>query len=440
MPENARRVLETLNDHGHKAYVVGGCVRDTLLGLAPKDWDICTSATPEEMQQVFRGFHVVETGLQHGTITVVLDHTPYEVTTFRVDGEYTDHRHPDGVQFVTDVRQDLSRRDFTVNAMAYHPVEGLIDCFGGREDLDRRVIRCVGQAEKRFEEDALRILRALRFASVYDFAIEDATARAALKLKDTLTMVAAERIHVELTKLLCGKACGRILREFRDIIAVVMPEIVPAFDFNQHTPHHLYDVWEHTVRAVEAVEPTETLRMTMLLHDLGKPEAFFKDEAGVGHMYGHGRLSANMAKDITNRLRFDNATRERVLTLVEHHDIDLMPDEKIIKRRLNQFGEEALSQLISVRRADRLAKGTMEEPVIREGEAALRQVMRQVLDAGECFSLRQLQVNGRDMMILGLKGKQVGEALNVLLEAVIDGQVNNEHQALLTFAQERCLK
>lgn len=245
LPVGARRILEALHTAGYQAYVVGGCVRDSLLGKAPKDWDLCTSATPRQMQQVFAGWHVVETGLQHGTLTVVVDHVPYEVTTFRVDGAYTDHRHPDEVTFVTDVREDLARRDFTVNAMAYHPVTGVVDAFGGQEDLKRGIIRCVGDAPTRFEEDALRILRALRFSSVYGFAIDGTTAQAAHTLKHTLQGVAAERIQVELTKMLCGQGAGMILRRYADVIAQVVPAVLPMIGFDQKTPWHRYDVWEH---------------------------------------------------------------------------------------------------------------------------------------------------------------------------------------------------
>ena len=302
LPAGAAFIIDRLNKHGHRAYVVGGCVRDCLLGIMPKDWDICTSALPEEMQRIFRDQHVVETGLKHGTLTVVIDHIPYEVTTFRVDGEYTDHRHPDEVRFVRDVREDLARRDFTVNAMAYHPEEGLVDAFGGQEDLAAGIIRCVGEAERRFDEDALRILRALRFASTYCFAIEEHTAAAVHSLKETLADVAAERIRVELAKLLCGKGAGDILRSYHDVMGQVIPQVRPMVGFEQHTPHHRYDVWEHTIRAVEAVPATEVLRLTMLLHDSGKPAAFTMDENGVGHAYGHQKISAEIADKVLTSL------------------------------------------------------------------------------------------------------------------------------------------
>ncbi len=431
LPANVLQILSLLNQAGYKAYVVGGCVRDSLLSKPPKDWDVCTSALPEDMQRVFHGFRVVETGLKHGTLTVVLDGIPYEITTFRVDGAYTDHRHPDGVTFVTDVRDDLARRDFTVNAMAYHPSEGLIDAFGGQADLQKKVIRCVGQPSERFTEDALRILRALRFASVYGFDIEEETSAAAHALKETLPLVAAERIHVELSKLLCGQSCGMILRRYRDILAQILPDIAPMFDFPQRTPYHRYDVWEHTVRAVESVPATEVLRLTMLLHDAGKPASFTSDSQGIGHFHGHAAVSTDIAEKAMARLRMDRATAERVQLLVKYHDIELNTDERLLKRRLNQFGEEALRQLIDVQEADQLAKGTRTPEDIRAESAALRRALDALLASSPCFTLKSLAVNGRDIAALGARGTEIGQVLQSLLEKVMDNTLVNEKQTLL---------
>ena len=435
IPPHAERILTLLNQAGYKAYVVGGCVRDALLSRTPKDWDICTSALPDEMERVFRGFRVVETGLKHGTLTVVLDGIPYEITTFRVDGAYTDHRHPDGVTFVTDVREDLARRDFTVNAMAYHPAEGLIDAFGGQEDLQRKVIRCVGQPEERFREDALRILRALRFASVYGFTIDEETAKATHKLKETLNLVAAERIQAELGKLLGGQGCGDILRAYRDILGQILPQLIPMFDFPQCTPHHRFDVWEHTVRSVENVPATEVLRFAMLLHDAGKPATFTRDESGVGHFCGHAACSEKIAEAVMTRLRMDKATAQRVILLVKHHDIDLSTDGRLLKRRLNQFGEEALRQLIDVQEADQLAKGTCDRAEIRASAAALRQALDALLASAPCFTLKDLAVNGRDIAALGAKGSAIGDVLQHLLSCVMDDVLPNEKDSLLREAK-----
>lgn len=436
MPAGAAFVLQRLKENGFQGYVVGGCVRDSLLGRAPKDWDICTDALPEEMQRVFRDQHVIETGLKHGTLTVMYDHEPYEVTTFRVDGEYTDHRHPDEVRFVKNVVDDLARRDFTVNAMAWNPQSGLVDAFGGQEDLRAGVIRCVGEADRRFGEDALRIMRALRFASVYGFDIEAETAAAVHRLKDTLRDVAAERIRVELAKLLCGKGAGKMLREYADVFFAILPQLAPMHGFDQRTPYHAYDVWEHTVRAVENAPTTETLRLTLLLHDAGKPAAFTVDEQGVGHAHGHHRLSAEIAAEVLAYLRLDNATRDRILMLVEHHDWPLSTERTLLKRRLNRLGEEALYQLIEVQRADALGKGTEAAADVEARTEELRQALTVLLAERPCVTLRDMAVNGRDLMAEGIAhGRQLGETLNWLLAEVLNERLPNEREALLSAAR-----
>ena len=435
LPSGAAWILRRLNDCGYRAYVVGGCVRDVLLGKTPNDWDICTDALPEDMQRVFADCHVVETGLKHGTLTVVLEHEPYEVTTFRVDGGYTDHRHPDSVTFVSDLTADLARRDFTVNAMAYHPDEGVVDAFGGRDDLRAGVIRCVGEAMRRFDEDALRILRALRFASTYGFAIEDQTASAVHSLKHTLRGVAAERIRVELAKLLCGGGAEQILRDYHDVITCVLPQLAPMVGHDQRTPFHRYDVWEHSIRAVAAVPPTEALRLTMLLHDSGKPAAFTVDEKGVGHAWGHQKLSKGLAEEILSYLKVDNATRDRVLLLVEHHDIPITAEPARLRRRLNQFGEEALWQLIEVHRADNLAKGTEPPEAVEAHWAGIRAALQHELDLKPCFTLKAMAVGGADLIAAGMKpGKALGACLEALLAQVVEGTLPNERDALLKAA------
>lgn len=436
LPTDVKMIIDALNGQGHQAYAVGGCVRDSILGVAPKDWDICTSALPEEMQRAFAGWHVVETGLKHGTLTVVLNHVPYEVTTFRVDGTYTDHRHPDQVRFVQNVREDLARRDFTVNAMAYHPETGLVDAFGGQADLAAGIIRCVGEPERRFDEDALRILRALRFASIYHFAIEEKTAAAVHILKGTLIGVAAERIRVELAKLLCGPGAGSILRDYADVIFQVLPELAPMLGFEQHTPFHRCDVWEHTVRAVESIPAAEVLRLAMLLHDSGKPSAFTLDENGVGHAYGHQAISAEIAARALENLRVDNATRERVLLLVKHHDIPMDATPQCLKRRLHQFGEEMVRQLIEVRRADMMGKGTMTAEEINAQAESLRQALDTLLATQPCVTLKSLDVHGGDLMQLGIKGKAVGQCLGYLLNQVMDNRVSNNRADLLAAAEQ----
>ena len=439
LPAPVSDLLARLNGAGFSAYAVGGCVRDSILGLEPHDWDICTSALPEQMQEVFHDLHTVETGLKHGTLTVVVDHVPYEVTTFRVDGDYTDHRHPDSVCFVDNLTEDLARRDFTVNAMAWSPETGLADPFDGRSDLASGLIRCVGEAEKRFDEDALRILRALRFAAVYDFAIEPATSAALRKMAPDLSRVAGERIREELLKLLCGKAAGRILREYPEVMAEIIPEIRPMIGYDQLNHHHSYDLWEHTVRGVEGVPAEPILRLTMLLHDTGKPAARTIDEKGEGHYKGHGKISEQIARKTAEALHLDNASRDRLCTLVLHHDTPLRTqsgeintDRSFLLRRLNRFGEENLRALFLIHCSDRVATGytTQEREDFRLKERM--DALNTLLAEQPCFTLKDLAVNGRDLTAVGLKGKAVGEALQFLLEAVMDGRVPNEKEVLLT--------
>jgi len=440
LPRPVTELITRLKDAGFPAYVVGGCVRDSLLGLQPHDWDICTSALPEEMQAVFRDLHTVETGLKHGTLTVVVDHVPYEVTTFRVEGCYTDHRHPDTVRFVDNLREDLARRDFTVNAMAWSPENGLADPFGGQDDLAAGLIRCVGEPEKRFGEDALRILRALRFASVYDFAVDEATSEALRRMAPDLSLVAGERIREELLKLLCGKAAGRILREYPDVIAQIIPEVSPMIGYDQENHHHSYDLWEHTVLGLENVPPDPVLRLTMLLHDTGKPVVRTTDEKGEGHYRGHPKASEEITRKTADILRLDNAFRDRLCLLVLHHDTPLRTGtgevdttRSFLLRRLNRYGEENLRALFLIHRADRIATGYTSA----EREDARLKLRMDALDAvlaeQACFSLKDLAVDGNDMIACGLKGKAVGEALQALLEAVMDGRVPNEKEALLAF-------
>ncbi len=440
LPRPVSDLISRLEQAGFSAYAVGGCVRDTLLSLVPHDWDLCTSARPEEMMEVFRGEHVVETGLKHGTLTVVLDHIPYEITTFRTDGSYTDHRHPDSVTFVEDVSGDLSRRDFTVNAMAYSPHTGLVDLFGGQEDLDRGVIRCVGVPEERFREDALRILRALRFAAVFDFAIDPETEKALRLLAPSLSNVAAERIREEFFKLLCGPGAGRILRAFPDVLAHIVPEISVMVGYDQLNHHHSYDLWEHTVQGLENVPADPDLRLTMLLHDTGKPAVRVMDDKGEAHYRGHQAASAEIAERVTDDLRCDRETRDRVIRLVRYHDIPLRTesgevnlDRSFLLRRLNKFGEKDLRALFLIHRADRIATGystrEKEDRRMAERMAALDALLAEQ----PCFTLKDLAVNGNDLKAFGLKGPALGEALQQLLEAVMDGKVANEKDALNDF-------
>ena len=401
-------------------------------GGLPKDWDINTNAMPQQVKAVFNDYRVIETGIKHGTVTVLIDRDPLEITTFREDVGYSDHRHPDSVVFATTLKDDVSRRDFTINAMAYDFENGVIDYFGGAEDIEAKSIRSVGDANLRFNEDALRILRALRFSSVLGFGIEQKTADSIHQNKELLRSVSAERINVELTKLICGRNAKDVLLEFTDVICAVVPEIFPMIGFNQHNKHHCFDVWQHTVITIENSEPESILRWAAFFHDIGKPESFSLDENGAGHFYGHAALSKSIADPIMRRLKFDNATRERVLTLIEHHDTQFRPEKKLIKRYLNRLGEDALRQLLLLKRADTMGHAPSCQYRIQEVERS-QTIIEQIIAEESCFSLKDLAVDGNDMIDLGLKGKSIRAALDFLLNAVIDEQIPNEHTQLLRY-------
>ena len=351
----AQAILTRLEQAGYQAFAVGGCVRDTLLGRTPGDWDITTSALPE---QVMALFDAVPTGIAHGTVTVRLEGRGFEVTTFRGDGPYLDGRHPSGVVFTRHLEEDLARRDFTVNAMAMDLRGRITDPFGGRENRPRRLLRCGAAPERRLPEDALRTLRALRFAAVLGFSVEPETAAALVHQAHRLDLIAPERVSHELQRLLTGAYVGPVLRQFAPVLAAVLPEIRPLMGFEQHSPHHRYDVWEHTVRSVETIAPQPVLRWTMLLHDVAKPQCFTLDEQGKGHFYGHDAQGAAMAEEILRRLRLPRRDTERIVLLIREHMRQIAPTEKSVGRALHRLGPEALEQLLAVQRADRLATGT----------------------------------------------------------------------------------
>ena len=436
MPENVREILERLERAGYEAWCVGGAVRDALLGLEPGDWDVASSAPPEAVLELFAP-DALPTGLQHGTVTVG-GGRGVEVTTFRRDGEYLDNRHPDHVEFTRSLTEDLSRRDFTVNAIAVNLRGELADPFGGRTDLERHILRAVGQPEKRFREDALRILRGLRFAARLGFSIEPGTAAAIRRCAPLLENIAPERIRTELTGMLCGEHVLEVLLAYPEVLGVVLPEILPCVGFDQHSVYHCYDVWEHTAHAVAAVKPQPVLRYAMLLHDIGKPETFSLDEEGRGHFYGHWRRSVPLARAALERLRVDNRSKETILTLVERHDCELTLSERSVRRNLARYGEETLRLLLEVKRADNLAQAE----AYRDRQALIRQwedLLELVRAQGACFSLKQLEVKGGDLTALGLHGPAVGRALNELLELVIDEKLPNERGMLLEYVKEKLL-
>jgi len=431
IPAPARLVLEKLHHAGFAAFVVGGCVRDSLLGRTPGDWDITTAARPEQVHTALSGLTVLDTGLQHGTVTAVVEETRLEITTFRTEGTYSDHRRPDSVTFTATVEEDLSRRDFTVNAMAYSEETGLIDPFGGQADLKAGVLRAVGDAECRFDEDALRILRALRFAARFGFSVEGATARAMESRKRLLTTLAAERVWAELVPLLCAPHAVPVLRQFREIFAVVLPELTSMFGFDQQNKHHLYDVWEHTLHTLEHVPPEPVLRLVMLLHDCGKPARFTVDFRGDGHFYGHAAESARRAEEALARLRCDRETARRVVRLIFYHDHDILDSEKSLLRWLRKVGEHDLRDLLTVKIADNL--GQHPKYYRADRFRAIGKSLDALLDKRPCFDRASLAVTGRDLLPLGYAGPALGDALDRLVEAVIEGRVPNEKTALLEF-------
>lgn len=438
IPHGAACIIEILKDKGYDAFVVGGCVRDSLLGREPHDWDICTNATPEEVIRWhrFAGAKVLTTGLKHGTVTVIIGNEQYEVTTYRIDGEYTDHRRPDKVTFTTSLEDDLSRRDFTVNAMAYNPAKGLQDPYGGACDLRMGLLRCVGDADQRFKEDALRILRALRFASTYQFDIETATAEAIHRNKDLLKEISAERVRDELCKLLVGSNVKRVLMEYRDVLAVVIHELEQMFGFNQNSPWHCYDVWEHTVCAVAEAKPNTVLRVAALLHDIAKPSCYAEDEAHVGHFHGHPAGSAEMAAVILHRLRFDNDTASRVYKLILNHDTYMEVTGKAVRKMLSKLGEDDFTLFLDLRCADILAQSEKERKARLEKVSNLRRMASDILKSQQALTLRDLKINGDALLSLGMKpGPEIGEILLKLLDAALEDPACNTKERLLELAR-----
>lgn len=437
MPKNVDIAINLLQSAGFEAYAVGGCVRDSLLGKTPNDWDITTSAKPEDMKSVFADFHCIDTGIKHGTVTVVIDGEPLEITTFRLDGEYEDNRHPKSVTFTSNLGADLGRRDFTVNAMAYSKKTGTVDLFGGQNDLKNGIIRCVGDPDRRFNEDALRILRALRFASALDFEIEEKTAQSLLKNRALLGNISEERIAKELLKLVCGKGAKRILTDFAPMLFEILPELQPMYKNSHDNPHHCYDIYEHTLIAVESIDPEPTLRFAMLLHDCGKPAVKKFDENGVAHFYGHQRISAEISAQILARLKVSNKFRDEILFLVSNHDRwELYENTEKMPRYLSKFGLDGVLNLLKVMRADVLAQSP-EYRYRLDQIADAEETAKNLAAQKPCLSLSELQINGRTLMDIGIpQGRKLGAVLAQLLDEVIDGVTKNTQEALTTRARE----
>ena len=438
LPEKVTYIIDTLTQHGFEAYAVGGCVRDTMLGRIPMDWDITTSAKPEQVKELFR--HTIDTGIQHGTVTVMLEHEGFEVTTYRIDWEYEDARHPKEVQFTSNLLEDLKRRDFTINAMAYNDKDGLVDAFDGVGDLERGVIRCVGAAVERFTEDALRMLRAVRFGAQLGFSIEDETREAIVSLAPNIAKVSAERIQIEMVKLLTS-GHPELLRTAYEtgLTAVFLPEFDRMMETPQNNPHHIYSVGDHTIHAVETIAPNPILRLTMLLHDIAKPETRSTDENGIDHFYNHNEAGAVLSKTILRRLKFDNQTTQMVTTLIAHHDIRfndaLGTGRKHVRRVIHSVGENLFPYLLDVMEADISAQSDFMRLKKLTALKETRQAYHEILTANDCLTLKDLKINGNQLKALGIsEGKIIGAILNALLSQVLNNPELNDYEKLKELA------
>ena len=433
LPVDVSYCMEKLEQAGFQAYVVGGCVRDTLLGLKPHDYDLCTNATPEETAAVFADHQLVRNGEKHGTIGVILNGQVYEITTFRTEGTYTDGRHPDSVEFVTEINDDLARRDFTVNAMAYHPKKGYIDPFGGRQDLQNKVLRAVGDPENRFREDALRILRGVRFSLRFDLMPEENTLTAMLSLAELIDQLACERIFTELQGIL-PLLKARDLHTYQPIFTQVIPELTACVDFDQHSRHHAYDVYTHTAYVTEAVDKDLPLRFAALLHDIGKPVVFHQDEDGSGHFPEHAQVGGEMANAILRRLKAPNELREQVVFLITHHMTPFEPDRTLLRRRLSKYGLQNCRWLLQLQKADFCSKGVQGESPDFD---AIENMLTELQEENGCLQTKDLAINGHDLLALGYApGPQLGQTIQTILQLVVDETLPNEKEALLEKAKE----
>lgn len=435
IPIQAQKAIDILELNKFEAYVVGGCVRDTLMGKEPDDWDICTNCKPEKMKEIFRDCKIIDTGLKHGTVTVIIDNTKIEITTFRHDTNYTDHRHPKHVEYVSDLNDDLSRRDFTVNSMAYSKRFGLIDKFGGLNDINNKVIRCVGNPSLRFEEDALRILRAVRFASALGFSIEPKTKAALFKQANLLSYVSNERIRDEFLKLLTGKNVLNTLLEYKELIFYIIPELRQCDFTPQNTPHHCYNVYEHIAHSVSNINPISHLRMTMLLHDIGKPETITTDEYGISHFKTHPSVSRQMSEKILRRLRFSKKDIKYICDLISQHDNRFPAEEKSVKKFLSRYGEYFFEDYTKIRLADLFAQSEYMRDEKLNIIMNVKIIGEKIINSNTPLTIKNLSINGNDLLEIGLSGSQIGEMLNKILDAVIDNKLQNNRNELIDFAK-----
>ena len=439
MPNDVEMILEKLHKAGFEAYIVGGCVRDMLLNIEPHDWDITTSAEPVEVKRLFD--RTIDTGIEHGTVTVMVEKDGYEVTTYRLDGDYTDHRRPDSVDFTKSLTEDLKRRDFTINAMAYNKEDGVVDLFDGQKDLDKGVVRCVGVAKERFTEDALRMLRAIRFAARFGFVVERETEEAIKSLCHLIEKVSAERIHMELTKTLCSKHPEYIeYLVIYGLIEYVIPEFMPNIGLVQNHPYHVYPVDQHTYECLKHIEGEEGLRWAIYLHDIGKGYAKTTDEQGVDHFHGHPKISVELSASILSRLKFDNKTKRRILHLIETHDYRFKASLKSVRKAVASMGADLFPQYLAVQRADVMGQNPVKGPERILDLKLKEDLYKEVLALNQCLTVRDLVVSGKTILDMGVaKGELVGEVLNHLLAYVIETPENNE-EAILIHEADRYLK
>ena len=437
LPEKVNMIIKTIQAAGFEAYAVGGCVRDSILGRIPDDWDITTSANPQEIKKIFK--RTIDTGIQHGTVTVMMDKEGFEVTTYRIDGEYEDSRHPKEVTFTSNLREDLRRRDFTINAMAYNEEVGLVDIFGGISDIEKKTIRCVGDAKERFTEDALRMMRAVRFSAQLGYSIEEDTKEAIKELAPNLKNISAERIQVELVKLVVSDNPDYLRIAYETgITAQVLPEFDLCMETDQNNPHHKYSVGEHILHSMKHIEADKVLRLSMLFHDMGKPKAKTEDEQGIHHFYGHNEISENIAEEVLKRLRFDNDTLYKVKSLVFFHDYHPGLTDKSVRKFVTKIGKELVPFYLLVQRADVLAQSEYkrEDKLAKIDEVS--RIFDGIIERGECLSLKDLAVNGKDLIALGMKpGKEIGETLEHFFKMVIENPSLNEKEILLNYLPKK---
>lgn len=437
LPEKVKYIINTIMEAGYEAYAVGGCIRDSILGRVPDDWDITTSATPYQVKEIFK--RTVDTGIKHGTVTVMMDMEGFEVTTYRVDGEYEDCRHPKEVTFTANLVEDLKRRDFTINAMAYNDQTGLVDVFEGMLDIRKKRIRCVGNPRERFGEDALRMMRAVRFSAQLGYEIEEETAAAIRELSPNLVHISAERIQTELIKLIISPHPENLRIAYElGITGVILPEFDACMETQQRNPHHCYSVGEHIIKSMQKIRSDKVMRLAMLFHDIGKPKTISQDDSGIYHFYGHPSVSEKMTKEILRRLKFDNYTIYMVSNLVKFHDYEVEPEAKYVRRAIMKTGEDIFPLLFEVKEADIKAQSSYHRDKKEKKLKEIHEIYDEISACNQCVSLKSLAVTGKDLIEdAGMKpGKELGEMLKKLLDIVIEEPAKNEKEILIKLARE----